>query len=556
MSDRRRDWKLSFLIYLVAACVLFPPMVRAADDGDIHARLARMPRPWTHKVHRITLREYETTLEYWTDKYPRTLAVQRVGASAEGMGIYLLRITDPDTDDNGKQVCLVTSLHGGPERTGTTTILHLIEWLLGDSPRAVATRRAQIVLLMPINNPHAFFVTDRFGNSHGIDPYTGGGPTNWDFKTMTYKTLDKSPEIKAFLSVVDRYQPEVHADMHGTGLQEYAVEQLGDRTRYQGQTMFEITGSAYSNYALRPWDWRVTEAIVAAGVQAGYPSDRFEADAQRAYWGPAMQPLATRLWRGRPNFYTAQYGYAKYHTMPSAFEVGWEASGVARLQGLLEIGNGHWQNEPAAGYPVNRIKSFCGHYVTAWGDTGAARRRSRVELWQRQAAFSQAMLYPQTDGRDTYVVAITKEAAELLDPNPSQFVANIRGLKDMRANAIGTFVQAGPEIKLYVERSSAAATVTSPRIEHGIGLRLRIPYRKPELIDVRLNGRLLRESSTDGYQSWFANGFTQLQINVPPAQSRTTELLVVTCAYVPDVKRTYGWQPPPEVLERLEKTAK
>ena len=41
------------------------------------------------------------------------------------------------------------------------------------------------------------------------------------------------------LSVIDEYQPEVHADVHGTGLQEYPEELLGDRTRYQGQMMFE-----------------------------------------------------------------------------------------------------------------------------------------------------------------------------------------------------------------------------------------------------------------------------------------------------------------------------
>ncbi len=541
---------------LATMCVALVTMARAEDDGDIKTRLSRMPRPWTHKVHRITLKEYEATLKYWADKYPKRLTTERVGVSAEGLRIHLLKITDSTITDDDKQVCLVTSLHGGPERTGTTTILHLIEWLLGDSPAAVETRRKQIVLLMPINNPYAFFETDRFGNSNGIDPYTGGGPQNWDLKTMTYKALDKSPEVKTFLSVVDRYQPEVHADVHGVGLQEYPVEKLGDRARYQGQTMFEVTGSAYSNYALRPWDWRVTEAVVAAGVKAGYPSDRFEADAQRAYWGPALQPLAGQLWRGRPNFYTAQYGYAKYHTMLSAFEVGWEESGVARLKGLLQIGNQHWQDEPAVGYPVDRVKSFIGHYVSAWGRTAAERRRSRIELWQRQAEFSQAILYTQTDGRDTYIVATTKAAVDLLDPDPDRFIANIGGVKGMDSSSVGAFINAGPEIKLVVERSSVAEAEKSLPIEHGIRFRLRIPYRKPELLDVRLNGQLLQASSTHGYESWFANGFTQVQINVPPKQTKTTELFVITCAYVPDVKRHYGWSPPREVVERLGKDAR
>ena len=229
---------------------------------------------------------------------------------------------------------------------------------------------------------------------------------------------------------------------------------------------------------------------------------------------------------------------------------------MARLKGLLAIGNGPWQDEPVTGYPVDRVKSFIGHYVTAWGHTAAERRRSRVELWHRQAGFSQAMFYPQTDGRDTYIVATTQEAAELIDPNPDRFVSNIGHLKGMGIDAVGAFVKAGPEIKLYVERGTTAAAAKSPPITHGIGFRLRIPYRKPELVDLRLNGHLLQQDPTDGYQSWFANGFTQVQISVPPEKAKTTALFVVTCAYVPDVNRSYGWKPPPDVIARLRKKAK
>ncbi|MFV1969229.1 MAG: M14 family zinc carboxypeptidase, partial [Pirellulaceae bacterium] len=111
MKYRHTDGKLFLWSCLAAAYVSFLPLVRAADDDDIQARLARMPRPWTQKVHRITLKEYEATLEYWADKYPQTLTVERVGVSAEGMRIYLLKITDPAVDDDDKQICLVTSLH-------------------------------------------------------------------------------------------------------------------------------------------------------------------------------------------------------------------------------------------------------------------------------------------------------------------------------------------------------------------------------------------------------------------------------------------------------------
>ena len=541
-----------FLLAVLALWMLLP---RSGSGQDKHlaAALERVPKIWEEPPpHRLTREEYEATLDYWSERHAGILKVERVGESAEGLGIFLLTITDPDTPADDKQHALVTAMHGGPERSGTTACFHLVEWLLGDSPEARETRRNQVVAFMPIVNPYAYFVTDRFGNSLKIDPYTGGGPQNWDFETMTFKALDRSPEVAAVLKIIDRLQPEVHLDLHGTGLQEYPDAKLGQRTRYQGQTMIEITGSAYSNYALRPWDWRITEAMVAAGEAAGFPSDRFEADAQRGYWGPGMNPIASQTWRGRPQFYAAQYGYTRYHSIVAALEIGWEASGVARTRGMLDIGNRIWAGENTAGYPVDRVKAFIGHFVTAHGATAAARRKSRVELWQRQGAFSQGVLYPQTDGRDTYLVATTPEAAEWLDADPAEFVANLRDREGFRTEAINAFIEAGPEIKLAVEPARTALVEAPGPIENGIGFRLRLPYRNPEILDIRLNGHRLEESAIDGFESWTANGFAQVQIHVPPAKARVG-LFVITCAYLPGEERRIGWTPPAAVLEQLRK---
>ena len=528
----------------------FPIVIALLVAASSPAFSADMANP--ERVHRITQQEYEATLEFWAKKHPGVLAVDRVGESAGGMGIHLLTITDPDVDDELKQVALVTSLHGGPERSGTTTVLHFVEWLLGDTEQARETRRKQIVLVMPINHPEAFFRTDRFLNAAKIDPYTGGGPAHWDLKKLEYKSRGKAPEVKAVLDVVDHWQPDVHADMHGTGLQEYPLEKLGDRTRYQGQIMFEVTGSAYSNYALRPWDWRVTEAVIQAGVDAGYPSDRFEADGQRSFHGPVMNPIADRTWRGQPNFYTAQYSYAKYHTMVSAFEVGWEQSGVARLRGLLDIGNRRWQQEPHAGYPVDRVKAFIGHYVTSTGATAATRRRSRVELWQRQGQFTQAVLYPQTDGRDTYFVATTPAAAAVMHKDLDEFLAGVSSRTDVDRDAFQKFVRSGPEVLLAVDKARTTDQPATP-IQHGIGFRLRLPYRNPTIDAVRLNGHTLERDSLNGWQSWFANGFTQVQINLPPERASTQDLFMISCEYTPDEVRRIGWTPPQEVQEQLRK---
>ncbi|MES2736663.1 MAG: alpha/beta hydrolase fold domain-containing protein [Verrucomicrobiota bacterium] len=515
-------------------------------------------------MHRLTMGEYEGTLRFWKKQHPGWVTLESRGMSGQNLPVYLLRITDSTVSDVDKQVCLITALHSGPERTGATGALAFAEWLLSEDPLAAETRRRQIVLVMPVINPLAMFYSDRFRNEHGVDPYTGAGfgPGGkvWDVKSMSLIKPERAPELAAVLSVIDEYRPETHADLHGTGLQEYSPDQLGTRQMYHGQIMTEVTGGAYSNYALRPWDWRVTEAMVAAGREAGFPSDRFEADAQRTFWGPELGPLGKKLWHGMPLFYSAHYGYAKYHTMILTQEVAWEQSVVARMKGLMRIGNGVWDDERVSGYPVNRMKHFVGHFVTAYGNTASERRQSRMELWSKQGEFALGFLYPQTDGRDSLVCATTATAKKAVAANDlASLQANLRSAFGAHAQNIEHFIKAGPEIRLAMGTSNpqllTAKDVDDAKIEHGIGFRLRLPYRQPAQLKVQLNGEALSQSTTDGYESWFADGFTQVQVNVPPAKARGTGLFFVTCSYTPDEARPTGWMPPAEV-QKQSATAK
>lgn len=508
---------------------------------------------WTEApLHRLTAQEYEMTLDFWAKKYADRLTVESIGKSSEGLDIPMLKITDKSVKDEDKQVALITSLHGGPERSGTTAVLTLTEWLLSDDKEAIETRRKQVVLVIPIIHPHSYFVTDRFLSAGGIDPYTGGGAGNWDFETLTYKKSDACPELMAFLGVVDKYRPDVNLDLHGTGLQEYseAHKDAVDHKSYRGQTMFEVTGTAYSNSVLRPWDWRIIEAMVKAGVEEGFPSDRAEADAQMMHWIPGLGKATGSAWSGRPQFYSAQYAYLKYHTLVGCLEVSWEASGVARAKGMLRIGNNVWDGEKYAGYPVNRVFPFIGKYVTAWGETAEALRESRIDLWQKKDGFTAGILYPETEGRESFVVGLTAKGSAMVDENLETFVSNLRKDPTINANAIETHIKKGPEVKLAVRKSAQPAT-TENEIKRGLGLRLRIQYADAEVSNVRLNGHRLKHSRTDGYELWPGNGYLQLQINIPPEKAAKLDLAVVTCEYKPKVKRTYGWKPPQEVLDKI-----
>ena len=135
------------------------------------SRLDELTQPWKEPIHRISFEKYDATLKYWAQQHPGLFTLEKRGESQDEQPVYLVKITDSSVVDEDKQVALVSALHGGPERSGTTTILHLIEWLLGDSDLAKETRRKQVMLLVPIANLYAFFTTDRFANKQKIDFY-------------------------------------------------------------------------------------------------------------------------------------------------------------------------------------------------------------------------------------------------------------------------------------------------------------------------------------------------------------------------------------------------
>jgi hypothetical protein len=201
------------------------------------------------------------------------------------------------------------------------------------------------------------------------------------------------------------------------------------------------------------------------------------------------------------------------------------------------------------GYPVNRVTSHVGHFVTAYGRNASERRRSRVELWNKQGGYSQLLLYPSYAGRDMYVCAVTAKGVDALDQDIGKFLGNLKTMPGLRADVIEKFVRAGPEVRLGKKAGDAAVAKANTAVENGIGFRLRVQYRKPELLDLRVNGALLAESATDGYEAWFADGFTQVQINIPPEKAREQDVFVITCAYRPDADRHYGWAPPREAMQ-------
>ena len=112
------------------------------------------------------------------------------------------------------------------------------------------------------------------------------------------------------------------------------------------------------------------------------------------------------------------------------------------------------------------------------------------------------------------------------------------------ATPIETFVLSGPQRSVYLDPPTS--TQPDAPLKRGLALEFPLYYPKLNLLDLRLNGRPLKQSPTDGYQQWYSpwEGYTLVRVNIPPAARTAQNIFIVTCAYKPAVQREYGWQPP------------
>lgn len=469
-------------------------------------------------------------LRQWEQEFPAYARLETLTESAQKRPVYGLTVSDLSTDIAEKEQVLVTALHSGVERSGTTTVMHLVQWLLSNDPVATDIRRRQVVTFVPVVNPDGY-IAGTPSNSQGHDPYlawTLAGPVD----------PEKNAESLAIQQLFDRLQPEVHADIHGLDLS------------FPGYIMVESTGVAWSNVALRPYHQRVIELMNEAALAEGFPTVRPEDDAERVFWGPGLEPAAARLWYGRARPCAGLYAYYHYHTLTLASEVCWERSGLLRHQRLLRLGNDVWPGEHYPGYPTRVMAGTEFHHVVAYGTTAQTRRRSRVELWNKLPQIRIGFDNPQVEGLLVCAVTTSSSAAARLGDASlkklAQLVATLPGVdaaavQNVLAHHPDGAGQWGPHAALYMEGGETEAGSTESPLEHGLAIRLRLPYAQARLTDLRLNGHPLTTSETDGFLHWTGDGLTHLQVNVPPAVAKSQDFFLITCQYDPGERRARGW---------------
>ncbi|HIG28956.1 MAG TPA: hypothetical protein EYQ50_14635 [Verrucomicrobiales bacterium] len=515
-----------FRVFLITCIWLSAGLVYSQTDADA----PRIP-PTTELGGPAIWPPYEkieAVLKHWAKNNPDRYTLEEQGLSVDGRSIYSVTMTDPTVPDNTKEHALVTALHAGIERGASTTVMSIIEWFLSDDPRAADILHNQIVVFLPLVDP------DRYEKGHFTPIYT-------EWNTEGPLKPDEIPEAVYVQKVFDEFQPDIHADIHGTSL---------DFKKY---IMFESSGAAYSNNAVRPYHREIIRQMNVAALDAGYPMDTGESDAERQFYGPGVSQMARKSWYGQPRYYGSTYLYDHFHTLISATEVAWEQSGLIRHQRLLEIGNERWPGYYYTGYPNRVIMGNTHATLVAYGQDAESRRRSRLELWNRMDEFTFGTLDPAMEGRASAFLSTSARAHQdyLSGLMMDEALERLKKYPGLNYESIEAFFrdwpagQNGPTPQLYLTRRATQAPpvtgdpidVKSNPIKHGASIKLRLPYQRATIESLELNGRPIPRSETSGYVTWVARGCTYIQVNLSPEQLAKDDLFIVTCAYDPGETR-------------------
>lgn len=464
-----------------------------------------------------------------------TVAVE--GRSLQGRPVYSVILTDPGTPAAEKQHVLLTCVHSG-ERSAVSVLFAVMDWLLSDDPLARDVMRRQVLVFMPIIHPDGY-VEGRLGpgqsTRHSI-LYSGWGMTG-------VADPGCAPEALALQRVIDRWQPDLYVDVHGISLD------------FERHLMLESSASSPTKTTNRPYHQQIARMMDQAALDAGFPSDFHEDDREVLYWCPSIDQIQDKLWWGRGEWTPGLYAYGKYHTLHVLMEITWQRSGLLRLQRLLRIGNEKWEGENEPGYPTHVVGAFgpsgMHQMIAAYGKSAARQRESRVELWSMHHQLSTASVDPPMIGKAVSVFTLSSKARrKWLEGNKplDAFIANLGShpgmntayLLDLLSGWPGGQNRPDPAFTVWPTGDGRAPLADEP-VSHGASLRIRVPYSKAVIRDVRLNGHPLAESSGDGYEIWRARGFTFIQANVPPERTRNESFWILTCQYDPGEFRPH-WE--------------
>ena len=477
------------------------------------AEPATTAKPSFTRIPLPTCEEMIDGLNGWQRQRPKALRVETVGKTPKGRPIPLCRVTDVDVPDHDKQIVLITACHVATELNTCSGLLRLTKWLVGEDPLAVEIRRRQIVLIMPNNNP------DGLARDGGSDVYRC-----WNFDGVVEP--DKHPEAVALQKVIDQYKPDVHVDVHGVW--------------FSQQTMWESTGISWASGLCRSYLPDIPRLMNEAAEAAGFLITSGEQSAGQVRVTAPVPGADHHFYLRHANLNDCVYSYHTAHAIPLTFESGFEESTVVRLRRLLQIGNERWRGERYRGYPTNQVACWTSMALSAWGTTASQRRASRVELWRKLDRLSYGCAHPEPRGTMMAFVCTDPAVRKRIftDKTLSNVVEKLGAEAHINGEAVSAFARRTPA--LNATQSGGSAEQTAEPIEHGMVVRLLIPYADASLTHLRLDGHEIARSDTDGYDVRRAPG-TIVEVAIPPGKVHAVH--VITCAYDTKTARRAGFAP-------------
>jgi len=502
-----------------------------AKIRDLVAELEPLPEKDNKLAKDPSSAEFHKGLQGWARSHPGIMDVETRGKSVLGKPILLVKITDEKTSDENKSVVLFTSTHCGMEELGTTSLLHLTKWLLGDGEVIENIRRNIIILIMPCVNPDGWDAHRRTGRPY----HSARGKTNtaWNLYGVNIydskyllgpAAAEENPEGMAILNVVEEYKPDAAADVHS-----------GQR----GVMVAEHSGFSWSDFNAHSFQPLIVEEMCQALENAGFLAFRPAMDSGRIKLGSRIAGQEHDYIRiGNYKQTMTTFYYRRFHTLAYTWETGADLAVVARARRLLEIGTETWRNEFYPGYPGNQVGRWDHVSISAWGDTARKRRKSRVELWRKvnQLHFGSVVRHvsPATKvGRLMGVCATTTKASEKWIGNGTKKVllSNAAGLKHVNFSQIAEFARGVPMAVTSPPHYSLGyktGVVSDEPVKHGMSIRLWVQYKDADIIEACIDGHKVNHSEVEGYMVRRGPG-TIVQFNIPPGKVR--EVHFVSVAY-------------------------
>jgi len=468
-------------------------------------------------------------LEGWVERKPDQARIEVIGQSWKSRppfkpdtptcDILALHVTDSTVPESEKQVVVIVGMRV-VFSVAPSLVLHSARWLLGSDPLAIETRRRQHVIFVPSARPYYQIIG-------GMVSETLYDHWNWD-GVRDPATNIESASIQKLL---DTWKPEVFVDLSSRVVHREAMvmEAIGLRAR-----------SALSSCYVPEIPSRLRSAAARGGYQV---------HSMHPHFGHGLVPSPIPLPGANAHYYLGSrkvlptdYAYRQHHTLGLPVIASFRESLLLMMQELFRIGNATWAGERSTGYPTRVVGGAGPVMVAAWGKNAAEQRASRCELWQKKAQI--VVNYAIDPHPDALVAVVMTEPGEA----NTWFAAGPRSHPGTSAVAVfdilenletsgrfepgtldpvrGVLARHWRGSRYTFRPHGSPRTTAATPVENGLNLRCLFPYRHPEVRDVRLDGRLLTPSPTDGYQIIRGPG-TIVEIAIPPDQVQNVHVISV-----------------------------